>query len=112
VTSSTLTVLTVDINDAGTYRCVVTADCGAVTSNEAILTLKTTVAADFDQDCDVDPADYDLFAACISGPGASHASECSTEDLDIDEDVDQVDFGLFQRCYSGENVPPDPNCAN
>ncbi len=59
------------------------------------------VPEDFDSDCDVDVADFDLFQTCISGPGVSQAqSSCLPADLDDDTDVDQDDFGVFQRAYS------------
>ncbi|HPD30878.1 MAG TPA: immunoglobulin domain-containing protein [Phycisphaerae bacterium] len=112
VTSPALTVLNVDSSDIGTYRCLVTAGCGTATSNEAVLALRPMVTADFDEDCDVDQADYDLFAACSSGPGVPTGTGCNGKDLDGDGDVDQADFGVFQRCYSGENLPPDADCAN
>ncbi|MGQ9652132.1 MAG: immunoglobulin domain-containing protein [Phycisphaerae bacterium] len=112
VASPTLTVRDIDSSVTGTYRCLVTAGCGTAASNEAVLSLRPMVTPDFDQDCDVDQADYDLFALCISGPGVAHGTGCNAEDLDADGDVDQADFGVFQRCYSGENVSPDSNCAN
>ena len=70
--------------------------------------------ADFDQDCDVDANDRDIFEACASSPGIQHNSSPTymMTDLDFDNDVDHADFAVFQRCYSGENVPADPNCAN
>jgi hypothetical protein len=52
VTTSLLTVSSCDSNDAASYRCVVTADCGSATSNNATLTISgggTTVILDEDQ---------------------------------------------------------------
>lgn len=74
----------------------------------------TFVAPDFDQDCDVDPADLQLFEACASGPAVAHGGTptCQTADFDHDNDVDQSDFGLIQRCYSGDGSSADPNCMN
>lgn len=69
------------------------------------------VPGDFDHDGDVDSTDFDLFAACISGPGIPYDEGCASIDLDADGDVDQSDFGIFQRCWSGTR-PADPNCAN
>jgi len=68
--------------------------------------------ADYDRDCDVDQADYQLFEACASGPGIPHDLDCDDRDFDTDGDVDQSDFAVFQRCLSGEDNPADPNCAN
>jgi len=41
VTTATLTISNADSNDAASYRCVVTAGCGSVTSNSATLTVTT-----------------------------------------------------------------------
>ncbi len=43
-TSNTLTLTNVSSSDAGSYTCVVSGDCGTVTSNAATLTLKTATA--------------------------------------------------------------------
>jgi hypothetical protein len=70
--------------------------------------------ADLDCDLEVDGDDYDLFSACVSGPGAGHDGSplCLAADFDDDDDVDQADFGVFQRCLSGPGVVGDPNCAD
>jgi hypothetical protein len=112
VTTTTLAITGVDSNDAANYRCVASNSGGSATSNQAALTLKPSVAADFDHDCDVDQADFSLFVACISGPNESLNSGCENRSFDGDGDVDQSDFGIFQRCYSGENVDGDPSCVN
>lgn len=111
VTNATLTVLTADGGDAGTYRCIVTAGCGSTTSNEAVLTVKPIVIADLDHDCDVDNSDYALFEPCFTGPAEPINTGCGDEDFDLDADVDQEDFGILQRCYSGDGNPPDAGCA-
>jgi len=109
--TATLTVSDADSGVEGDYRCVVTAECGSVTSDAAALTLKVIVAADLDTDCDVDLADYELLELCASGPGIAYEGGCSVTDFDLDGDVDQTDFSVFERCVSGENAPPAPNCA-
>lgn len=111
-TTSTLTISNANEDDVGDYRCVVTADCGSMTSDAASLTLKVVVAADLDQDCDVDAADTELFEDCASGAGIRYGNGCGKADFDLDGDADQVDFARLQRCLSGENVSPDPNCMN
>lgn len=82
--------------------------------------------ADLDGDGDVDGEDYELFAACATGPNVPYdaqslpaACALTTDingllpiDYDDDFDVDQEDFGIFQRCLSGEGTPADPMCAN
>jgi hypothetical protein len=112
-TTATLTINPTGPSDVGNYDVVVTCDCTSATSAPALL-CSGSAAADLDQDCDVDIADFDLFAACASGPGVDHngSATCQNADLDDDNDVDQTDFGIFQRCISGENVMADPACAN
>ncbi|HOW74023.1 MAG TPA: right-handed parallel beta-helix repeat-containing protein [Phycisphaerae bacterium] len=72
------------------------------------------IPGDFDRDGDVDPDDFLVFQACVSGPAIPHdgTRTCQTADFDKDGDVDQSDFGLFQRCWSGANQPADPNCGH
>ncbi len=112
--TATLVISNVDTGDEAGYRCVVTAGCGTATSDEVALALIPNVAPDLDQDCDVDVDDFNLFAACASGPGINHSGSplCQSADFDDDNDVDQADFGVFQRCLSGPGVPADPNCGN
>jgi hypothetical protein len=47
-TTASLTISSADSNDAASYRCVVTADCGSATSNQATLTITavTTIIND------------------------------------------------------------------
>jgi hypothetical protein len=113
-TTATLSVSIVGGGEVGDYRCVVTAGCGTVSSHDAALTLIVIVPPDLDQDGDVDVDDWDLFEACASGPGITHAGGtiCDTADFDADGDIDQADFGIFQRCLSGAGVPADANCGN
>jgi len=108
----TLTVSNADNNVTGDYRCIVSNVGGSVYSNTATLALGAGAPADFDNDCDVDGADFDALANCFSGAEIPFDSGCEEKDLDQDDDVDQTDFGMFQRCYSGEGNPADPNCAN
>jgi hypothetical protein len=72
---------------------------------------KATILGDFDQDCDVDSADFGHFKTCALGPGIfQNSPACADARLDADQDVDFDDFGMFQRCYSGEGIPADPIC--
>lgn len=78
---------------------------------------------DFDRDGDVDQADLEKLASCVTGPSIQYQAifpGCQLTgdalgylpaDWEKDGDIDQVDFGIFQRCFSGENKPADPNCA-
>jgi hypothetical protein len=67
--------------------------------------------ADFDQDGDVDSADFALFRACFSGPQIAYSGACAKADFEHDGDVDQADFGIFLRCFSGAGKSADPSCA-
>jgi hypothetical protein len=84
----------------------------------------TFAPADFDQDCDVDLNDFQLFTACAMGAGVPYnpvslPAGCTlavngvilAADFDSDGDVDHDDFGTFQLCYSGAGGPADPACA-
>ncbi len=65
------------------------------------------VAADFDQDADVDLADFALFQVCFNGPNQPpNLSGCADADLDGDADADLVDFAILQACFNGPNRPP------
>ncbi len=68
------------------------------------------VAADYDQDGDVDLDDFAEFRACASGPAIPCPPGCESKDGGGDGDVDLHEFGLFQRCYSGQNNPADSDC--
>jgi Concanavalin A-like lectin/glucanases superfamily len=64
-------------------------------------------STDFDNDGDVDLADFSHFQACFNGPNRSPAaSGCDDSDLDHDHDVDLADFATFQACFNGPNRPP------
>jgi hypothetical protein len=71
-----------------------------------------SMAADLDDDGDVDEDDLALFLGCASGPAMPHdgTPTCTQADFDNDGDVDQDDFGVMQRCLSGAGELPDPAC--
>jgi hypothetical protein len=102
--TATLTIHGVAVGDAGAYRCEVTAGCGTLESNAATLTVKT-VAADFDQDGDVDGGDYGIFAGCFNGTGNLVSGACVSADLNGDGWVDGADYGLFAGCFNGTGNP-------
>jgi 6-phosphogluconolactonase (cycloisomerase 2 family) len=68
---------------------------------------QASIPGDLDEDGDVDLDDYELFAACMAGPGASVPPAGCTQgqfdraDLDDDIDVDLSDFGGFQDAFAG-----------
>jgi len=114
VTTPTLTVSNVDAGDIGSYRCLVTAGCGTVTSNEVMLAFHAGVAADFDHDGDVDLTDFSIFQSCFNGPNREAKTGCVTPaaDLDEDQDIDLTDFSIFQSCFNGPNRPAKPGCQS
>lgn len=65
------------------------------------------VPSDFDNDGDVDLADFAVFLACFNGPTrpAAHVT-CSMADFDDDGDVDLADFATFLTCFNGPSRPP------
>lgn len=62
----------------------------------------TIMAADFDEDTDVDHYDLETWEANLGNTDASHMEG----DADADEDADGIDFLIWQRQYTGELVPP------
>jgi len=75
---------------------------GAAESNQ--------IAADFDEDDDVDQEDFGHLQACYSGDGVIYDSGCQDADLDGDGDVDQNDFNELVQCMSGPNQAPPSGC--
>jgi hypothetical protein len=68
------------------------------------------VAADADEDGDVDLADFSHFQSCFNGPNRPPtAAGCCDMDFDKDSDVDLADFGVFQGCFNGPNRSPACN---
>jgi len=70
---------------------------------------------DFDEDGDVDVADFGFFQGCFNGPDRPHARpECEAANFDggpDDEDVDVSDFVFFQACFNGASRPPGGPCS-
>ncbi len=72
-----------------------------------------SLGCDYDQDGDVDLADFAHFQVCYGGPNAPFAPTapaCDDSDGDGDGDVDLADFAGFQGCFNGPNRPPGPAC--
>jgi hypothetical protein len=67
---------------------------------------------DYDEDGDVDLADFSHFQTCFNGPNRPYSFEngCADADIDGDGDVDLVDFSSFQACFNGPNRPPNAGC--
>jgi len=70
------------------------------------------IDADFDDDGDVDQADFGHLQACFTGPETVQDDPaCQNALLDADSDVDEHDITLFINCTSGPSVPADPACT-
>lgn len=108
----TLTINPVGAADAGAYTCAVSNACGAATSNTAYVGTVPDIAADLDDDGDVDLADVEALNGCALGPEIpQNAPACAVADLDGDGDVDQGDFGLLQACVGGPGKAPPAGCG-
>ncbi len=111
-TTATLTVQSVQEADEGSYQCVLSAGCGSVTSDPALL-LTLRPPGDFDRDMDVDLDDYAFLQSCFSGSLIpQNDPDCQAARMDGDTDVDENDLVLFQGCVSGAGMPADFQCAN
>ncbi len=108
-TTATLTISSAAMADAGSYRCVVTAGCGASTSNAATLTV-IGQPGDFDGDTDVDQTDFAVLQNCLGVANPAANPTCAAADLNGDNLIDGQDATLFVGCMSGERIPADPNC--
>lgn len=71
----------------------------------------TTVAADFDEDFDVDMDDFGFLQACMSEAGVLQIpAGCETANLNGDQVVNQADLGVFLLCFSGPNLQVPDSC--
>ncbi len=114
VTTPTLQITDFAPLDEGSYRCMVSADCGSLPSDVALLDVYTPppIPGDFDGDGDVDLDDFAFLQACFTGSGVAPTQpQCNDADFDVDEDVDAVDLNRFLNCFSGADLPGDPGCA-
>jgi hypothetical protein len=101
---------------AGAHTATITATSPEATNSPQTITVKLTiptVPADFDQDGDVDQADFGHLQECFTGSGLTQTDpDCADARLDADEDVDLNDFSIFQSCMGGAGQPPAPACEN
>ena len=72
-------------------------DGGALPS----LTLIGPLLGDFDEDEDVDLADYAWFQRCFTGPDVTAIPECRRCDFERDDDVDLDDYSIFASKLTG-----------
>ena len=59
----------------------------------------TALSGDVDNDGDVDLADFEAMAGCLSGPETAASPECEAADLDGDADIDLADAAIFQDAF-------------
>lgn len=103
----------------GSYSATITITGINATNTPQTVAVNLTVnpplyaPADFDQDSDVDGADFGVLQACFTGPGIqiTHPA-CLDADLDGDGDADQEDYEVFKGCLTGSNIPAEPLCAD
>jgi len=90
---------------------------GATNPTETVMVYLTVTPppfapCDFDQDHDVDQADFGRFQRCYSGAGNMQTDPaCEGAKLDSDDDVDSGDFGAFMGCMTGPGVEANTLCA-
>jgi Tol biopolymer transport system component len=75
---------------------------GDTNGEHQVYMLQLCIPGDFDGDERVDHADFETFAACLTGPGVRPGEACRKPDLDVDLDVDLYDFTILQANYAGE----------
>lgn len=72
----------------------------------------TDKLGDFDNDGDVDNADFTAFSGCYTANGVDAGLACGHGDFNGDGDCDCTDFGLFQDNWTAGGTPPNlPQCA-
>jgi cysteine-rich repeat protein len=71
------------------------------------------VRGDVDADGDLDPRDFAVLRACLSGPAQDFmGKECAALDQDGDGRIDLRDFHGFQNCFAGADVLASSACGN
>ncbi len=88
-------------------------DCN---SNEFLDACETLSDGDFDNDGDVDLADFDRFAGCLAGPDVLLVDPCDQLCLQVFDDsgnntIDLRDYSAFQRSLTNSAIPPRPTGA-
>lgn len=115
--------ITVNYDVAGlspaTYSAVITISAAGASNSPQTVAVTLVVEpepppdipGDFDDDLDVDLADFGFMQKCLSGPAIPHQSpQCDVADFDGDDDVDGLDVLLFRGCLTGAALPGDPDC--
>jgi len=80
-------------------------------TNQPIPTSGLLYYGDFDEDGDVDDADFAHLRACRSGTGIlNFEAECADADFNGDGKVDALDNAMFALCYNGSGNVPNFGC--
>ena len=83
------------------------------THSEQVQVGPPLIPGDFDDDGDVDQADFGFIQTCVTGPGQGPpAPGCEPAQFDADSDIDQNDVAIFLGCRTAEGVPADTSCAD
>lgn len=108
VLTPALTIIEATGSDNGAYRCRVSNPYDAVTSNEALVKVRSP---DMDRDDDVDMDDFGILQACFTGSGEELTDPaCERAKLDSDSDIDGEELNRFKKCLAGPGVLPPPTC--
>lgn len=70
----------------------------------------TTVASDFDRDCDVDVDDFGWLQICLGDYFQPIGPDCVRMDLDHDDHIDDDDVSVFLNCFTGPAMPVNLAC--
>ncbi len=93
------------IDNAGTYYCYVTSDCGTLTSDPAELTIETCCPADFNFDGLVDDTDFVIFVIAYDELLCPEPPDPCPCDLNLDGIVEDADFSIFVAAYNALLCP-------
>ncbi len=67
--------------------------------------------ADYDNDEDVDQADFARFQSCYTGSSQTIVdNQCRCFDSNNDNYIEQIDFVAFEKCASGAGIAADKAC--
>jgi len=82
-------------------------DNGADSGSAYVFYVSAPLPGDFDDDGDVDQADFVQFEACFTGADAGPiAPACEPGDFDGDGDIDCLDFNWFAQAWTEPGSPP------
>jgi choice-of-anchor B domain-containing protein len=102
-TTATLVLTGVDLSDAGSYDCLVTASCGSILSNAAILDVNLGCDPDVNCDGSADGFDVETMEQAVGG---DFANFCQADaDFNRDGSVDGFDVEAVEQVVGGSLCP-------